>query len=139
MGRPGLTEWPVVTCMCLGGWAQAKTEDAKKGVSPFCWNVGSLGLKRAGSASGCEEQGRKPVRRRVGGNASSRICARRTVSCTRSASPSPPAQLLKVCSQKLLWELSICEMNSIFTPSCILFPEMFLSFLLGPQLCFHKF
>lgn len=59
--------------------------------SPSCWKAGLLELERAGSVSGCEEQGGEPVSRRVGGTHPSRIC--KTVSCTRSASPSTPSPI----------------------------------------------
>ena len=38
--------------------------------------------------------------------------------------------LLKICSQKLIWDLHVCKMDSIFTPSCIILPKTFYRFCL---------
>lgn len=136
LGKPGLTEWPVVTCACLQGWAQAKTEDAKKGVSILLegWLTGA---------------GEGRFRLRVWGTREESLWAGGWGVMPR-VGPMPTEQLYQVCFPISPSPNSSRSVPRSFYGNCIfvkwilflhlpvLFPEMFLSFLLGPQLYFHK-
>ena len=209
VGRHGLVEQPGITCLCLGGWVQGQDRGCRDRGSHLVGRLASLGLERACSVLGCEEQrraqwgfglgvrtmavsmpthyaythqaslvsqsvknrlqcgrpgfnprvGKLPWRRawqlipvflpgelsqteEPGGLQSIQFqWVRHNWATKHSAAhahttialgqlPYLLSHLLKLCSQKLIWDLNICKMDSIFTPSCIILPKMFYRFCL---------
>lgn len=103
---------------------------------PCWWKSGLLAARGSVLSSRVwGARGDSLMRRRAGGKAlASDLCPHDV--CTWTASLSPP-HLLEICFQKFTWELHVPEMDSIFIPSYIMFPEMFYHFCLVNCQCFQ--